>query len=434
MYEIMNRDTFILELYQKGIIKTGDFTLKSGIKSNIYVDLRSLIAYPSLMAQVIEMIYQKTQGTQYSQICGCAYTGIPIATGISLKYGVPMVLKRKEKKDYGTKKMLEGIFRSGEKCLLIDDVITSGSSLKENIEELEKEGLEIVKICVLIDRRTGEDVLENKYPIESVFTLKEIMDIREKYHYHSKIANQIVQLITKKETNLVLSADVTTKNELIKLADELGPYICILKTHIDIITDFDWEMMAMLKRLSQKHGFFILEDRKFADIGNTVQQQLYGGFYSIAQWADLITVHGLMGSGILEGIKNVGPKQRIPGVLLLAQASSQNNLISNDYTQEIVNMAEQYPELVVGFISQQKLHPKFLHFTPGINLSTEGDGMGQQYNSPEYVIGEKGSDLMIVGRGIYQAENPIEMAQKYREIGWKCYSQRNQPQPPPKVI
>eukprot|EP00128_Syssomonas_multiformis_P008084 Colp12_sorted_trinity150504_noHs@22093 len=79
----------------------------------------------------------------------------------------------------------------------------------------------------------------------------------------------LFELMERKKTNLSIAADVSTKSELIALADLLGPYICVLKTHIDIVVDFDDDLAAQLKALSEKHDFMIFEDRKFADIGMT---------------------------------------------------------------------------------------------------------------------------------------------------------------------
>ena len=238
------------------------------------------------------------------------------------------------------------------------------------------------------------------------------------------IAQRLFSIIEHKQSNLVVAADVTTKAELLALADQVGPEICILKTHIDIISDFDWDLVVQLQALAQKHNFLICEDRKFADIGNTVRSQYAGGIYRIAEWADIIIAHGIMGPEIVASLGTQKNKKPC-GILLLAQASSAHNLISDAYSQGIIEIALKHPESVIGVITQGVCVPdaRFVNATPGVNLSTSRDALDQQYNSPEYVIKHKGTDLIIVGRGIYQDKNPRMAAQKYRASGWKAYQE-----------
>ena len=238
------------------------------------------------------------------------------------------------------------------------------------------------------------------------------------------LAQQLFLLMHTKKTNLALSADVTTCAALLELADKLGPEICVLKTHIDIVADFTLDFARALVKLAHQHQFFIFEDRKFADIGNTVKLQYEQGIYHIAEWADIINAHSLPGPGIVSGLSAVGlPKKR--GLLLLAEMSSAENLLTPDYAQKTVQMAEQFPEFVVGFIAQKKLtsDPKWIYMTPGVQLATGKDSLGQQYSTPQKALIENGSDIIIVGRGILQAQDPLAEAKKYRQVGWDAYSE-----------
>jgi len=113
------------------------------------------------------------------------------------------------------------------------------------------------------------------------------------------------------------------------------------------------------------------------------------------------------------------------GLLLLAEMSSEKNLVTPEYTHHSVAFAEneKYQDFVIGFISMGKVSnsPTLLHMTPGVNLQTKGDNLGQQYMTPEYVMGEKGSDVIIVGRGIYQSKDPAKSAKEYQEQSWQAY-------------
>ena len=230
---------------------------------------------------------------------------------------------------------------------------------------------------------------------------------------HLTAKSTLLDLVETKKSRLVFSADVTSAKELLDLADALGPKIVCFKTHIDILEDFTPAVAEELKKLSKKHAFYIFEDRKFADIGSTVQKQYAEGIYKIRDWAHLVNAHPLPGPGLIEGLREKRGAETM-GCLLIAQLSTQNNLITEDYTQKCVELALQYPDFVSGFISQKRLHPDFIHITPGVNLSVSGDDLGQKYRTPEEAIQRDGCDLIVVGRGILKSQDPLKTAEDYR--------------------
>lgn len=161
------------------------------------------------------------------------------------------------------------------------------------------------------------------------------------------MANELMTIMISKRTNLCVAADLTNSTALLNLAEQVGPHICALKTHIDIIDDFHPNLIVPLKEIAKRHNFLLFEDRKFSDIGNTVEFQFSKGIYKISSWANLVTVHSLMGKGVLDAI-NVGKGLENKGVFLLAEASSADNLITEDYVQNTLKMAQEYPELITG--------------------------------------------------------------------------------------
>ena len=210
----------------------------------------------------------------------------------------------------------------------------------------------------------------------------------ERAHYClSPLAQRLLQLMDHKKTNLTLSADVTSAEELLTLADQLGPEICIFKTHIDIIHDFTPDLTYQLSKLALKHHFLLFEDRKFADIGHTVKHQYEDGIYHIADWADIVNAHGLPGSGIVRSLADVGRKKN-RSLLLIAEMSSAGHLMNEEYMQHTLKMAEQCADFVIGFITQRALSadPHWINVTPGIKLETGGDMLGQRYVTPEKAI------------------------------------------------
>src|SRR5207253_7765863 len=124
------------EFVNNGVIKSGQFTLKSGLTSNIYIDLRMMISYPSsmklLLSLIIDLMKQhnidKLISTNQGKIhiVGCVYAGIPIASLLSVYTDLPMLIVRKERKTYGTKSLIEGKYNEGDSVILIDDIITTG--------------------------------------------------------------------------------------------------------------------------------------------------------------------------------------------------------------------------------------------------------------------------------------------------------------------
>lgn len=244
-------------------------------------------------------------------------------------------------------------------------------------------------------------------------------------HCTNPVAKTLLALMTEKKSNLCVNPDLTTCDEVLSIADAVGPSICVLKTHVDIINDFTPAFITELQRIATKHNFLIFEDRKFADIGNTVKLQYEHGIYHIADWARITNAHTLPGPGIIDGLKKVGLSKG-NALLLLAQMSSKDNLFTPDYIRQTITMAEQNKDFVIGFIAQKRLSdaPYFIYFTPGIKLEAGNDALGQQYNTPEHAILKNGVDIIIVGRGIFEAENPAKEAEIYREAGWNAYQKK----------
>ena len=184
----MKNKELILDLIKIGVVKFGRFKLKSGKISPIYIDLRILVSYPSVLKRVAHLYLNILKELKFDRLVAIPYTALPITGAISLEGNLPWIYSRKEIKKYGTKRLIEGEYRRGERAVLVDDLITTGLSKFESIKILEKEGLKVSDIVVLIDRGEGgkEELKKRGYNLHSVFTLKEILDILEQTKVVSK--------------------------------------------------------------------------------------------------------------------------------------------------------------------------------------------------------------------------------------------------------
>ncbi len=442
---ILLKEKLALRLFEIGAIKFGDFVLKSGTHSNIYIDLRVAISYPDVLEDLAFYILNNLEKDEIDLVCGVPYAAVPLATAVALKARLPMIMARKEVKDYGTKNNIEGVYKQHQKCLLIEDIVTSGASILQAAQVLEGSLLKIAQVIVIIDRQQGgaQDLEKKGYNVSSIFKLDEFLQIlknakkidqdfvvdkelsyKQRANYcQNSMGKKLLNLMNNKKTNLAVAADVKTKKELLTIAEAIGPEICILKTHIDIIEDYDDTLLPELKKIADKHNFLIFEDRKFADIGMIAAKQFEGGIYKISNWADLVTVHTISGGGTLDALKSVSNNV---GFILLAQMSSKGSLANGDYTKATVSLADKYSDNIMGFICREKLsnNPGFIHFTPGVQFNQKSDDFGQQYLDPEKVILDLKSDVVIVGRGVLQAQDPKTAAQKYRGIAWQAYLKR----------
>jgi len=186
------KNAIIDQLAELGAVKFGSFTLKSGLVSPIYIDLRMIIASPKLLRDIAQELARLSNGLGFQQVAGIPYTGLPMATAFSLATGCPMIYPRKEAKSYGTKKLIEGVFYPGQKALVLDDLITQGHSKFEVLDALEAVGLIVTDVVVLIDREQGgkELLAQAGYRLHRVLS---IFDILERLKDQGKIDGDTYQ-------------------------------------------------------------------------------------------------------------------------------------------------------------------------------------------------------------------------------------------------
>ena len=165
------KELVIKQLKEKEIIKYGHFTLKSGRTSKYYINLRESINYPSLFHNIITLLSDEVKKIKPDTLLGISYTGIPLATGVSLRTGIPFCYNVKEKKEYGIPSKIIG--KPEGNVLAIDDLITSGTSFLETIEGIEN----VSGLLVLINRDEGgkENLEKANFKLHSIIQKNEIL-------------------------------------------------------------------------------------------------------------------------------------------------------------------------------------------------------------------------------------------------------------------
>ncbi|KAI4122913.1 MAG: hypothetical protein LQ338_005546 [Usnochroma carphineum] len=138
-------------------------------------------------------------------------------------------------------------------------------------------------------------------------------------------------------------------------------------------------------------------------------------------------------------LAELGPPPHARGLLLLAQMSSQDNMLTTEYTDACVAAARANRDFVTGFVAQEDLNretgDEFLVFTPGVGMppaveggegegKSRGDGMGQRWRGPREVVRDEGADVVIVGRGVLGARDRGVEAERYRKEAWRGYKER----------
>jgi uridine monophosphate synthetase len=182
------------QLFDRGCVKFGQFTLKSGLISPIYIDLRRLISYPRLLNQAAAAYLPLLSHCTFHRLAALPYAALPIAAAISLLGDYPWIYPRREVKEYGTKAEIEGEFHPGETVVLIDDLATTGGSKFEALDKLSSVGLEVKDVVVLIDRQSGaaEALAEKGIQLHGVFTLNQLIDYWES---NTKISPEMAESV-----------------------------------------------------------------------------------------------------------------------------------------------------------------------------------------------------------------------------------------------
>jgi uridine monophosphate synthetase len=171
-------DQIALGLHDLGAVRFGEFTLKSGLLSPLYVDLRLLVSDPKLMALVARALARLLEDLPYDRIAAIPYGGLPIGQAVAMACGRPLIYPRKEVKDHGTRNLIEGTYAAGESVVVLDDLITTGGSKLDAMAPLTDAGLKVKDVVVLVDREQGgrQELAAHGLALHAVLTISELLD------------------------------------------------------------------------------------------------------------------------------------------------------------------------------------------------------------------------------------------------------------------
>lgn len=150
-------DPLAERLFDADCIRFGDFELKSGIRSPVYLDLRTLVGHPALLRAVARRYVPLLRESGAVRLAGVPLAGMPLAAAAALESGMPMVYPRPEVKDHGLRSMVDGPFEAGDRVVVLDDVATSGISILGTVARLREVGCVVDTAVVLVDRGGGAD-------------------------------------------------------------------------------------------------------------------------------------------------------------------------------------------------------------------------------------------------------------------------------------
>lgn len=170
------QQNLILQLFDIGCFQFGEFVQASGTVFPYYIDLRRIISKPQVFQQVLNAYGEILNTLHFDRIAGIPYGALPTASGLALKLHYPMIFPRKEVKEHGTRRLVEGEFEPGETVVVIEDVLITGRSAIEGARKLQSVGLRVKDIVVLIDHEGSvQDTLQEQgYQAHAVVTLSEI--------------------------------------------------------------------------------------------------------------------------------------------------------------------------------------------------------------------------------------------------------------------
>ncbi len=170
----MTKDQLAHRIAELALLR-GEFTLRSGRKSNYYLDKYRFETHPDVLHELGQMFADRV-GANVERIAGAELGAVALAAATSMACGKPFVIVRNKKKDYGTSRAVEGLLNAGETVMIVEDVLTTGGQVLEAAQTLQEAGAKVDRIVAVIDRMEGarENIEAAGFVLESLFTTKDL--------------------------------------------------------------------------------------------------------------------------------------------------------------------------------------------------------------------------------------------------------------------
>ena len=186
---MITKEYLINLLKENGVFLKGDFTLSSGKKSDYYINMKKAITDPEILSTIAKLITKSISEDNIDKVAGPALGAVPIATAVSLESEIPLLMIRKEKKGYGTSKLIEGELNEGDDVIVVEDVTTTGGSLLKAIKAIQDNGGSVKRAFVVVDRQEGaiEAFDSEGVKLEPLITVDEDHDRSQEVIFFEKI-------------------------------------------------------------------------------------------------------------------------------------------------------------------------------------------------------------------------------------------------------
>ena len=391
------------------IIKRGEYTLKSGLTSSVYFDFRSLISSPEILKElsrkILDLIINSVD-FKCDYVCGIPSAAVPLASYVSCIGDKKLLMVRTSPKTHGTQKRIEGEYEPHSTVLLIEDTITTGGSVMECVQILREGGLIVKRIVCLLDRSGTNHPLVHSLFLLSDFEKTGAIGPFDLVNMCQNAHQRRIRDIIAKKGRVCLSLDFKNPKKVMRWIQQYGEHVAGFKIHSSMLKrSLDKNQINEITTASVNQKFFVIDDRKFSDIGTITAKQYYqspfSGYFSI------VTVQVVGGESTIQGLIKANCNI---GILIVMKMSPHDNLMDEEYQRRAYEIGLKYQKNVIGFVSPNpKADLTFINFSAGVSLDAKQDNLGQHYRLPSQIT----ADVMIVGRGIAQSGDVIGAIKRY---------------------